>query len=77
MKSYKGVKSGCGCEAITVSRRCAAEVGWGPSLGSGAIGRHHTSGTYGGACPPVGQLDYVLSGTSPAAVYTVYKVSNA
>ena len=24
-KSYKGVKSGGGCEGITVSRRCAAE----------------------------------------------------
>ena len=25
VKSYKGVKSGRGCEGITVSRRCAAE----------------------------------------------------
>ena len=28
VKSYKGVKSGGGCEGITVSRRCAAEGAW-------------------------------------------------
>ena len=37
------------------------------------MGSDHQSLTDGDACSPVGQLDYDLSSTSPAAVYIVYK----
>ena len=44
MKSYKGVKSGRGCEGITVSRRCAAE---GASIFGQASPRVVVDGSYG------------------------------
>ena len=44
VKSYKGVKSGRGCEGITVSRRCAAE---GASIFDSSSLRVVVDGSYG------------------------------
>ena len=44
VKSYKGVKSGRGCEGFTVSRRCAAE---GASIFDQASPRGVVDGSYG------------------------------
>ena len=44
VKSYKGVKSGGGCEGITVSRRCAAE---GASIFDQTSPRVVVDGSYG------------------------------
>ena len=44
VKSYKGVKSGQGCEGITVSRRCEAE---GASIFGQASPRVVVNGSYG------------------------------
>ena len=44
VKSYKGVKTGRGCEGITVSRRCAAD---GASTFGQALPRVVVDGSYG------------------------------
>ena len=44
VKSYKGVKSGSGCEGITVSRRCAAD---GASIFGRALPRVVVDGSNG------------------------------
>ena len=44
VKSYKGVKSGRGCEGVTVSRRCAAD---GASTFGQTLPRVVVDGSYG------------------------------